>query len=272
MGRILCKSYILPVRKIITYSFVALLFFLLGIKSSISFTQSDETNLRKGEDSYFQAQELFLESAAQHDVSLQILEESISLFTETEEQPTKYYWLAEVLYLMGVIEKDRNSHEKAKIYFSSSKESISTALKLKDFSEGYRLLADVEGQLIIYGDLLYKTKFGPPIKNMINKAIKLDPGNEKAYFSLAMYYRDAPFIAGGDLKKSEAVLKDMIDINKNTQIDLFSLYLWIETAWVNSEFNPEKISDCISILDLFSNKEDIDSMIARIERKYMNNK
>ena len=63
----------------------------------------------------------------------------------------------------------------------------------------------------------------------------------------------------------------MVDITKNIKIDLFSLYLWIETAWVNSEFNPEKISDCISILDLFSNKRDIDYMIARIEKKYMNN-
>ena len=57
-----------------------LLFFLLGTKSSIGFTQSGEANLRKGEDLYFQAQKLFLGSDAQHDVSLQILEESISLF------------------------------------------------------------------------------------------------------------------------------------------------------------------------------------------------
>ena len=70
----------------------------------------------------------------------------------------------------------------------------------------------MEGQLISYRNFYYKTKFGPGIKNFITKAIELDSGNKKAYISLAMYYRDAPLIAGGNLMKSESTLKKMIDI------------------------------------------------------------
>ena len=84
-----------------------------------------------------------------------------------------------------------------------------------------------------------------------------------------MYYRDAPFIAGGSFKKSEATLKEMIDNTFSDQIDLFSLYLWIDTAWTNSKKNREKVSDCISILDLFANQHEIDLMAQRIEKKYM---
>ena len=137
-----------------------------------------------------------------------------------------------------------------------------------DFSEGYRLLADVEGQLVSYRNLYYKAKFGPGIKDFLVKAIELDSGNEKAYISLGMYYRDAPLIAGGNPKKSESILKKMIDITHSDQIDLFSLYLWIDTAWINSDYNLEKIKNYISILSIFSNQADINFMAERIEKKY----
>lgn len=145
---------------------------------------------------------------------------------------------------------------------------IFESLYMGDFSDGYRLLSDVEGQLISYRNLYYKTKFGPGIRGFIVKAIELDSGNEKAYISLAMYYRDAPLIAGGNLKKSKSILKEMIEITHSDKIDLFSLYLWIDTAWVNSDYNQEKVRDCISILDLFSNQADINFMAERIEKKY----
>jgi len=158
--------------------------------------------------------------------------------------------------------------KKAEEDFSFSKKLILESLGMGDFSEGYRLRADVEGQLIFYGNLYYKTKFGPGIKNFITKAVELDSGNEKAYISLAMYYRDAPLIAGGNLKKSESILKKMIDITHSDQIDLFSLYLWIDTAWINSDYNLKKVKDYISILSVFPNQVDINFMAERIEKKY----
>ena len=93
-----------------------------------------------------------------------------------------------------------------------------------------------------------------------------------AYLSLAMYFRDAPLIAGGDIKKSKSVLEEMVALTSHDKMDLFSLYIWIDTAWTNSDNNQEKVSAYISLLDLFSNKPDIISMAERIERKYMNSK
>ncbi len=258
-------------RKIFIFSMLLLL--LLAINNSTAFTQSDNSLLKKGVALYLEAKDIFIVSNSKNGESLNILEESAGCFRDIEDNQTKNYWLAKATYLMGIIEKDRNNHEKAEKHFVSSKELILKSLEYDDFSDGYRLLADVEGQLITYRDLLYKTKHGPPIKNMITKAIKLDPDNAMAYLSLAMYYRDAPLIAGGDLKKSKAVLKEMVAITSYDKMDLFSLYIWIETAWTNSDNNQEKVSNYISLLlDLFSNKSDIDFMAERIEGKYMNNK
>jgi tetratricopeptide (TPR) repeat protein len=231
--------------------FIAILTVLfLGITNIYIQAQSDNSKDKKRESLYFQAIEMFVASTPKIGEVVTILEESIPYITEIENKQLRYYWLAKVAYLKGVVEKERNNHETAEEDFSFSKKMISESLDMGDFSDGYRLLADVEGQLISYRNLYYKTKFGPGIRGFIVKAIELDPGNQKAYISLAMYYRDAPLIAGGNLKKSESILKKMIDIAHSDKVDLFSLYLWIDTAWVNSDYNQEKVRDCISILNL----------------------
>jgi len=148
--------------------------------------------------------------------------------------------LSRVAYLEGIVEKEQNNPENAEENFISSKELILESLKREDFSDGYRLLADIEGQLISFGNLYYKTKFGPRIKGLIIKAIDLDVSNEKAYISMALYYRDAPQIVGGRLEKSKDIIKKMIEITHSDQIDLFSLFLWINTAWINSDFDQKK--------------------------------
>ena len=253
-------------KQVIFIVILAVLF--LGTNNIYIQAQSDDSKYGRGANLYFQAKEMFVNQTPKLSEVITILEESIPYFTEIENKQLKYYWLAKVAYLKGVVEKERSNHEKAEEDFSFSKKLILESLDIGDFSEGYRLLADVEGQLISYRNFYYKTKFGPGIKNFITKAIELDSGNKKAYISLAMYYRDAPLIAGGNLKKSESTLKKMIDITYSDQINLFSLYLWINTAWINSDYNQEKVRDCISLLSLFSNQEDIDFMAERIEKKY----
>jgi len=253
-------------KQVIFIAILAVLF--LGMNNIYIQAQSDNSKYEKRESLYFQAREMFVASAPRLSEVVTILEKSIPYFTEIENKQLRYYWLAKTAYLKGVVEKERNNHEKAEEDFSFSKRMISESLDMGDFSDGYRLLADVEGQLISYRNLYYKTKFGPGIRGFIVKAIELDSGNEKAYISLAMYYRDAPLIAGGNLKKSESILKEMIEITHSDKINLFSLYLWIDTAWVNSDYNQEKVRDCISILNLFSNQADINFMAERIEKKY----
>jgi len=253
-------------KKVIFFSVLVIPF--LGISHIYIYAQSSDLEFKKGESLYFQAEEMFVAPTPKLSEVIIILEESIPYFTEIENKQLRDYWLAKVAYLKGAVEKERNHDEKAEEDFSLSKKLISASLEIGDFSEGYRVLADVEGQLISYRNLYYKTKFGPGIKNFITKAIELDPGNEKAYISLAMYYRDAPPIVGGDLKKSESILKKMIDTTHSDQIDLFSLYLWIDTAWTNSDHHLKKVKDYISVLSLFSNQEDIKFMAERIRKKY----
>jgi hypothetical protein len=248
--------------------FIILIVLFLGINHTYLLAQPDNLNLEEGKKLFFQAQEMFVAFEPKLNEVLIRLEESIPYCTEIENQQLRYYWLARVAYLKGVVEKEQNSPKKAEENFSSSKELILESLNKGDFSEGYRLLVDVEGQLILYRNLYYKTKFGPGIKDFIIKAIDLDVSNEKAYISLALYYRDAPLIVGGSLEKSKDILKKMIEVTHSDRIDLFSLFLWIDTAWVNSDFDQKKINDGISVLSLFSNQADINFMMQRIENKY----
>ena len=251
-------------KKLISVAILAVLF--LGISSICLQAQPDDLKKEKGENLYFQAKEMFVYPVPKFDEIIIILGKSIPYFRKIENKQSSNYWLAEVAYLKGIVEKERNNHEMAENNFSFCKKLINDSLDIGDSSEGYRLLADVEGQLISYHNLYYKTKFGPRIKNFIEKAIELDYSNQKSYISLAMYYRDAPLIAGGSFKKSEAVLKKMIDVTHSDRIDLFSLYLWINTAWINSNYNQEKVKESIALLNLFSNQADIDYMAKRIKK------
>lgn len=253
-------------KQLIFIVILAVLF--LGTDNIYIHAQSDDSKYERGANLYFQAREMFVTQTPKLSEVINLLEESISYFREIENEQLKYYWLAKVAYLKGVVEKERSNHEKAEEDFSFGKKLILESLDIGDFSEGYRLLADVEGQLISYHNLYYKAKFGPVIKDFAIKAIELDTENEKAYISLAMYYRDAPLIAGGSLKKCKVILKKMIDATHSNRINLFSLYLWIDTAWINSDYNQEKVRDYISLLSLFSNQADIGFMAERIEKKY----
>lgn len=249
--------------------FIAILTVLfLGTNDTYIQAQSVDSKYESGANLYFQAREMFITQTPKPIEVITILEESIPCFMGIENEQLKYYWLAKVAYLKGVVEEERRNHVKAEEDFSFGKKLILESLDIGDFSEGYRLLADVEGQLISYHNLYYKAKFGPGIKDFAIKAIELDYGNEKAYISLAMYYRDAPLIMGGSLKKCKVILKKMIDATHSNRINLFSLYLWINTAWINSDYNQEKVRDCISLLSLFSNQADIGFMAERIEKKY----
>lgn len=253
-------------KQVIFIVILAVLF--LGTNNIYIQAQSDDSKYERGANLYFQAREMFVTQTPKPTEVITILEKSIPYFIGIENKQLKCYWLAKIAYLKGVVEEERSNHEKAEEDFSFSKKLISESLDIGDFSEGYRLLADVEGQLISYRNLYYKAKYGPGIKGFIIKAIELDSGNEKAYISLAMYYRDAPLIAGGNLKKCKTILEKMIDSTHSNRINLFSLYLWINTAWINSDYNREKVRDCISLLSLFSNQVDIDFMTERIEKKY----
>lgn len=253
-------------KQLIFIVILAVLF--LGTDNIYIHAQSDDSKYERGANLYFQAREMFVTQTPKLSEVINLLEESISYFREIENEQLKYYWLAKVAYLKGVVEKERSNHEKAEEDFSFGKKLILESLDIGGFSEGYRLLADVEGQLISYHNLYYKAKFGPVIKDFAIKAIELDTENEKAYISLAMYYRDAPLIAGGSLKKCKVILKKMIDATHSNRINLFSLYLWIDTAWINSDYNQEKVRDYISLLSLFSNQADIGFMAERIEKKY----
>jgi len=165
--------------------FIAILTVLfLGITNIYIQAQSDNSKYEKGESLYFQAREMFIALTPELSEVVTLLEKSIPYFTEMENKQLRYYWLAKVSYLKGVVEKERNNHEKAEEGFSFGKRMISESLDMGNFSDGYRLLADVEGQVISYRNLYYKTKYGPGIKGFLTKAIELDSKfkEERVYF------------------------------------------------------------------------------------------
>lgn len=232
------------------------------------FTLWEESKENVGKKLFYQTREMFSYQSSNLREIEKNLVDSENHLQLIKNQQERLYWLARVKYLQGLIEKNENNSLEAENDFNKSRELIMNLLEQYEFSDGYRLLADIEGQLMFYRDLFYKTKYGPQIKIWAEKAILLNPTNYQAYITLALYFYSAPSIVGGDPKKGKEVLNRIIQLDQSGQIDPFSLFLWLITAFENTNFNQIKLEKYLKPLELFSNQEEIQAMVSKLSKKY----
>jgi tetratricopeptide (TPR) repeat protein len=129
-----------------------------------------------------------------------LLDRSLETFSRLEDQCERDYWQAQVFYLYGFVEQGAGRSKEAERRFTRGFELAEKSMSRGEFSDGYRLLADTQAQLLMYNGMLYKMQYGPTVREYAEKALELDPGNIKAKLNLALYYKNAPAIAGGSEK------------------------------------------------------------------------
>jgi len=232
------------------------------------FTLWEEPKENVGKELFYQTREMFSYQSSNFREIEKNLVDSENHLQQIKNQQEKLYWLARVKYLRGLVEKNINNSLEAENNFNKSRELIMNLLEQCEFSDGYRLLADIEGQLMFYRGLFYKTTYGPQIKTWAEKAILLNPTNYQAYITLALYFYSAPPIVGGDSEKGKEIINRVIQLEQSGQIDSFSLFLWLITAFENTNFNQKKLEKYLKPLELFSNQKEIQAMVSKLSKKY----
>lgn len=170
---------------------------------------------------------LFSEDHPSEEIA-EIWEESKSIFSRLPEGVEKYYYLAEVDYFYGLTVSDSSpkiSEEK----FTASQKMVLKALQYKEFSDGYRLLADTYIQLMSYKGFFYQALHGAKLKSLPKKALSLDGENHRARISLALFYLNAPSFAGGSLEKGINSLEAAL--SSSDGFDLFLAHAWLAVAY-----------------------------------------
>jgi tetratricopeptide (TPR) repeat protein len=161
----------------------------------------------------------------------ELLEASRGAFSRIEDPATRLYWQAEVEYLLGFVEQADKRSEQAERRFEKGRDLVLASLAQGETSQAYRLLADTYAQLLILNGTLYKMSYGPKVRVMAEAALRLDPANVKARLTLALFYKNAPAIAGGSRAKSLQLLHRLEGERDLERVDLFSLNAWLGIAY-----------------------------------------
>ena len=160
-----------------------------------------------------------------------LLERSRDAFGRIDDGAARLYWQAEVAYLLGFVGQADERPREAERSFEASRDLLLASLAQRPTSQAYRLLADTYAQLLMLNGLLYKMSYGPKVREMAEEALRLDPTNAKARLTLALYYRNAPAIAGGSRARSLELLHRLEGEQALEPVDRFSLNAWLGIAY-----------------------------------------
>lgn len=165
----------------------------------------------------------------------ELLDRSLESISRVQDQCERDYWQAQVFYLYGFVEQGADRSKEAENRFNRGFELAESSLSCGEFSDGYRLLADTQAQLLMYNGMLYKMQYGPAVREYAEKALELDPGNIKAKLNLALFYKNAPAIAGGSEKTAREILHEVEQAGGLEPLDEFSVNVWLGISYAEGK-------------------------------------
>ena len=174
----------------------------------------------------------------------ELLDGSLEAFAGVSDPCQRDYWKARASYLYGFVEQGEGRDKEAERRFSEGFQFAESSLSCGEFSDGYRLLADIQAQLLMFNGMLYKMQYGPVVREYAEKALELDPGNIKAKLNLALFYKNAPAIAGGSEKTAREILHQIEGTSGLEPLDRFSVNVWLGISYAESK-NPSAAREYI---------------------------
>jgi tetratricopeptide (TPR) repeat protein len=201
--------------------------------------RTPEASLEEGRRLLEAATDAFFDQSLPSTGLRELLEASHGAFSQVQDPAPRLYWQAEVQYLLGFVEQADKRLEQAQRRFETGRDLLFSSLEMRKSSQAYRLLADTYAQLLILNGLLYKMSYGPKVRELAETALRLDPANVKARLTLALFYKNAPGIAGGSRAKSLELLHALEGGQELERVDRFSLNAWLGIAYAESR-RPEE--------------------------------
>jgi tetratricopeptide (TPR) repeat protein len=194
-----------------------------------------------------------------------LLEASRRTIGELTDPQQRLYWLARLESLSGymdmILTKDNRAAEAP---FEESLSLSREALKLGEFSEGYRLMSSDISYLCAVKGVGYAMVNGRDVERHAEEAVRLDPANGKAMIVLASIKIYVPPLFGGDPQKGIEILQKALRLAKLDKEDLFDIYSRIGVAFGKLR-NHKKAREYLSrSLQLFPSnlyaKEELDKL------------
>ena len=240
---------------------VAVVVLLLG---SAAASLASDTAVDEGRHLLARATDGFFNQSLESPQLRDLLDRSRSAFGRIDDGAARLYWQAEVAYLLGFVGQADKRPKEAEGSFEVSRDLLLASLAGRPTSQAYRLLADAYAQLLILNGLLYKMTYGPKVREMAEEALRLDPANSKARLTMALYYKNAPAIAGGSRAKSLEILHRLEGEGTLEAVDRFSVNAWLGIAYSEGRRSLEARRYLTQALEVYPGNTWLQGMLAEL--------
>jgi len=161
-----------------------------------------------------------------------LLDASRRTIAELSNPQQRSYWLARLESLAGYLDMHVTMDMKAaEAHFQESLRLSRGALKLGEFSEGYRLMSSDISYLCAIKGTGYAMVYGRNIESHAEEAMRLDPENGKALIVLATTQIYLPPLLGGDPQKGIEMMQQALRSPELDKEDFFDIYSRIGIAF-----------------------------------------
>jgi tetratricopeptide (TPR) repeat protein len=220
--------------------------------------------LEEGRRLLAEATDAFFEQALPSAELRGLLQSSEEAFARMPDEAARLYWQAEAQYLLGFVEQADGRPDQAQLRFEKGRDLLLASLARRESSQACRLLADTYAQLLILNGLLYKMSYGPKVRELAEAALRLDPANAKARLTLALFYKNAPAVAGGSRAKSLQLLHSLEKEGELERVDRFSLNAWLGIAYSEGRRPEEARRYLARALEVYSGNAWIRDLLGRL--------
>jgi tetratricopeptide (TPR) repeat protein len=218
-----------------------------------------------GEAALTEARELVYSQTGSEEEITALLVEARDAFEDITDPVADPYSMGRVYLLKGTyynsVDNDRRAAQALEKAIAYAREAV----ERREFSEGYRLLADAYSQMMMARGIFYMARHGETARDAAFRALELGPENAKAYISVAGYYLNAPPIAGGDTEKGIELLREGINLDSAGNCDRFLMYLWLAEA-AEELGREERAADYLEeAREIFPDSPQVASLAKRLE-------
>lgn len=186
-------------------------------------------DLSAGYDLFIQGRDMYLNEAADYAEIVKILKSGFDEFDKLEDGFAKYYWQAQIYYVLAEM-AETHKEKKAEELYAQSQELVKKSLEYNEsHSDSVRLLSETYMKLMSYKGYFYQLKHLSKISDLPKKAIELDYNNYKAHIALSLFYLYAPSMNGGNV--DSAIEELNITLMTEDSFEKFLAYGWLGYAY-----------------------------------------
>lgn len=139
------------------------------------------------------------------------------------------YEQAQLLYYKGYLALRAKETKSAKAYYDQAMNLLDGAKSYATDSDSNRLKDDILSQLMLINDFFFQTRNGMTLEALPRRALELNPANDRAKISLAMFFNFAPFFVGGNPKRGRELLGAAA--HSESKVIRFAALAWLGHAY-----------------------------------------